>query len=184
MISQGALQKITESVYNTIKKCGLDYDWIVPPTRLAKQMTALRFAQFAIRKKYGGKKPAPIVQYSPLPRHGYLSWLLVRPFIGIAFDKDQEFGRETAPENTPVIDVQIARTILHECGHLFSTDELLSSDEGLIEIEGITFTKCSSPEQEEKAWVWAMCAFGLAMGHYAWKRRDGNDYDDTPKLLI
>ncbi|MHC4476260.1 MAG: hypothetical protein ACYTEL_11480 [Planctomycetota bacterium] len=180
MVSQDAMRKIAESAYVAIQKSGLEEDWVVPPTRLAKRMSAVRFAQAVTKKRYG---TSAVIGDYPLPIKGYLSWLLVQP-LGIAFDSSQVFGQGSAPENVPDVEVQISRAVLHECGHILGTPELLSREGRRRTIGGRRFTECCSPEEEERAWVWALCALGIALGHHARKQREDRRIDNTPGLLI
>jgi len=175
------IMKIAQSAYVSIHKSGLPPDYIVAAPLTAKRMAAMRFAQ-AVTKQMSGT-PAVIIECT-LPKPGYLSWLLLRP-LGIAFDSSQvRAGVRAKRQNVPPDETQIARAILHELGHIFATPELLARRQSLIVKDGKTFAPPGTPLEEERAWVWAMSVFGIAMGYYARRRRECAFYDDAMTLCV
>lgn len=181
MISmQAFLSDVAPSVHSTIQNSGLPPDYIAAPTLSGKRMAAHRFAEFVTRKRFGR---AAVICECSLPQSGYVSWLLVGP-LGIAFDSEQVRAWSTiVGENAPAEEVQIARAIMHELGHIFGTPGLLSRQHKRIIKKGQTFTAPATKEEEDTAWVWAMSAFAIALGHHAWRRRPLG-LDDTTVLAI
>lgn len=183
MISKSALSsKFMSSAHSVVRSSGLSPDHIAPPTIAAKRMAAVRFAQAVTKRRF--RKAAVVLPYSPLPQKGYVSWLLVRP-LGIAFDGAQVSSWwKRRSGNAPQPDVQIARAIMHELGHMFATPGLLSRTRKRIKKNGKFWTPACTPQEEEKAWVWALLAFGIALGHYARDRREHGLIDSSGVTAI
>lgn len=191
MISVSSSQTIARSALEWVRRSGLEPDYVVdaPIGPLGqKRMAAQRFAERVINERFNkdkkGKKKfqgliAVIVGEYSLPSDEYISWLLVGPDgIGIAFDSSKTIDHAIhGNENPPCSDIQIARAIFHELGHIFMTSELLSTDRERIVKNGRTYTPAATAEQEEKAWVWAIFALAIQLGHHA--RTRGDEYDDA-----
>jgi hypothetical protein len=173
------MKRIAQSVHKVMQASDLPMEYIVAPPPLAShKVAALAFAQSVTKNLLDLKKPPVICQYS-LPLQGYLSWLLIGP-LGIAFDSSQV----VSGHQRPTADVQLARAIIHECGHIFGTRKLLSRSRKRVKKSGKLWTPRCTPQEEEAAWVWAMCAFGIAIGHYAYKNRSAGYIDDTPGVPV
>jgi hypothetical protein len=182
MIAKNAfLKDIAPSAHSVMQAWTMDTRYLTPPTIASKRMTAYRFAEWAIERR--GFR-AIICEHS-LPQTGYVSWLLVQPFLGIAFDTNQLHAwSQLKGENAPATEIQIARALVHEVGHIYGSPGLLSRQKKRVVIDGRTFTACATEEEEERAWVWAMCAFGIALGdHAAYVRHQGEVDDSTTRLI-
>jgi len=181
MIAVGAMQRIGRSAHKVLQQSGLPIEYLVGAPLAAKRMAALRFAQVVTTNEF--KTPAVVAECS-LPVPEYLSWLLVRP-LGIAYDSSQVMQKSVyGGGEAPHKELQVSRALLHEVGHIFATRELLSDVRKRITKNGRVFTPPCSAKQEEKAWVWAICALGIQLGHHAMRRRGGPQHDNTMGIHI
>jgi len=178
---------IARSACEVVEQSGLTKDYVVdaPLNNLGmKRMSALHFAEIVLRQKIKQDYPkdpvskAPIVVPMKLSEEGYLSWLLVaKHFVGIAYDRRRLLKDSVhRGPNPPAGDLQIARAIFHELGHVFMTPELFTKSVKSKRKIPIC-TPMADPKQEERAWVWAMFALGVQMGHHASTNAPG--IDDT-----
>jgi hypothetical protein len=144
-----------------------------------KKGLAIRFAQKITKKRFG--KPVSILTIGGrLPVKDYASWLIVNP-MGIAIDSTLVQKWSESP-HSPKYDVQFARTIIHELGHIFATDEMLKAK--TTKLPSGEYSVSADPKQEETAWVWAFILIGLALGDHAWFRKQGGNADDTVTISV
>lgn len=139
---------------------------IVPNMRA---LQAAKFAQ-AVQKIH-------VIPFAKLPKEGFASWLMSIPQIRIAV-ADMQLAEWEQSRRGPVADVQKARTIIHEVGHARVQPALTA---GATDQRG--FVPSCRPEDEERAWVYAMSIMAIVLGDYAKmaRRRLG---DDTPSVVV
>ncbi len=183
-ITRGDVEEIAREAYDRViesmHRRGLTGDWLVlaPDNKLeTKMMRALVFAQ-RITRQWNKGQSIPVVQHR-LPRDQYVSWLMVRPF-GIAYDSRRTLKSPLVGKGDhPSQDMQIARAIVHELGHIFATPELFATDRPRETQDGDVFTPPCSPKEEGKAWFWAMCVWGTELAFHAWEQRHADHFDNS-----
>ena len=114
-----------------------------------------------------------------LPKPGYASWLLALGGGGQAIALDDSQMRRWESETGMPVMVQRIRSIMHEAGHHHLSLGVLPPSDG-----SAFFFSEATPEEEEKAWCYAMTFFGTTIGRYALEARNNRSVDDTPKILV
>ncbi|MEI7935204.1 MAG: hypothetical protein WCK27_00815 [Verrucomicrobiota bacterium] len=114
-----------------------------------------------------------------LPRAGYASWLFALGGGGHAIALDDSQMRRWEDDTGMPVMVQRIRSIMHEAGH-----HHLSFGVQPPSNESELFFSEATPEEEEKAWCYAMTFFGVTLGRYALEARENRSVDDTPKILV
>lgn len=124
---------------------------------------------------------------------GYASWLYVKqgekvPF-GIFVDP-QRMSQWAEDSRYPTVhpDVQEARCILHELGHVRVTKWLLDGS-GPDEETGRDFpvedgSPKARPEDEVGPWMYAMAVLGVILAQHSLHSRREHNRDDTPSVQV
>lgn len=123
------------------------------------------YVNFAI--KFTGVIP---YRFSRFPLTGYGSWLFARKKPVIVINYDQLKAWEQNPPGDYAVPglVQAARAVLHEIGHLRLHKHLLAG------APPGRFARAATRQEEEEAWVYAMCALAILVGRYARQVRPDN----------
>jgi hypothetical protein len=119
---------------------------------------------------------------SRLPAQGYGSWLLLLPQPTIAVSADQtDFWFKNPPGWGPPVppSTQVARTVLHELGHMKMQPYLLADQRNVQH-----FAPTANPKDEEQAWIYAATVITIFMGDYARHKRITEGIDDTCAVAI
>lgn len=137
-----------------------------------RTMLAVDFARFCAG--------TPVYPFSQLPEPGFASWLVRLPIPAIAVDwaqLDAWAGEAQVP-----VDVLVARTILHEVGHVLLQPGMLGTE---YDASGnAIFVATADPADENIAWIFALTVLTLGLGDYSEACKRMRDSDDTPKVLI
>ena len=109
-----------------------------------------------------------------LPRPGFSSWLMTSPDTAIAlFESQLTMWQQKPPTRFAVRqELQKARTVLHEVGHIRLQPHLLRGSSGVFAIP-------AEPGDEEQAWVYAGTVLALLLGDYAYLARTSPGGSDT-----
>jgi hypothetical protein len=188
-VTRGDAARIVRSAYDVVIKSmrlGLDADYLImaPDNVLGvKRMAALRFAQL-VTKHLNNNRPIPIINHT-LPRPQYISWLTMRPF-GIVYDRTKMLkGPLIGKGSYPSANMQIARAIIHELGHIFATPNLFSTKRSRPRSsDGTIFSPLCSPEEEGEAWLWAGCVWATQLAFHAWNQRKKGSFDNAMGATI
>ena len=169
-------------------KCACKSDggdqWMESPQFLSTVQFILRQAQLRI---------IDIAEYPDmpsLPKPQFASWLYIsssktkdRPIrgsTGATIGLDSRVIKEWFKETAVPVNCQLIRTLLHEFGHWRVSPNLVERPNYR---DG--FSADASPEEEEKAWVFAIIFLSILVGDYALEsRKSPQDKDDVPKLYF
>lgn len=191
MITEGELVSIAKSAYELIGHFNEDGErWknITHPRR-SKAQAALNFAQKVTLRKFRKEiNVFPVGRLPSMDGKKYVSWLIkddhgIPAAIAININQMLEWIKEREQYTKQgelydgcvkcCKDVQYARVIMHELGHILATPELLTG--AVIEQDGKRYAKGATPEQEEKAWIGAITLLALALGDHAGDCTRGDD---------
>ena len=103
---------------------------------------------------------ATIQSFNALPAREYASWLFAISDVTTAIYLDEGQMHNWHQRTGMPVEVQKVRSIVHEVGHLQFSVRLLTCPPN-------QFVPPSYPEEEEKAWVYAMTFLGVVMGDYS-----------------
>jgi len=114
----------------------------------------------------------------PWPHYG--SWLLVLPRPAIAVNEPQlrAWATKAGLRSNVEVRLQVARTILHEVGHMRLHPHLLNP------APAAPFAQPARGEDEDEAWVYAYTVLAIIQGDYALCSRSTNGFDDTPAIPL
>jgi hypothetical protein len=120
---------------------------------------------------------------APLPHKDYASWLCFdkEDRISIALDIRQ-MGVWQGQNGMPV-DLQKNRSLLHELGHVLLSPAV---PDNAHEAAGAPLVKPVKPDEEERAWIFAMSFLTAVLADYAQNCRSGPgpECDMTPKARV
>jgi hypothetical protein len=178
MINPASFAKTASQAFEDVQDFIQDHMCPPKPVLPYPFLGSLLWAAVLVRKLTG----VCVQNFSRLPAKNYGSWLLVLPEPGIAVSADQlEWWYANPPKGSfPVPpSTQIARTVLHELGHMKMHPHLLRPAPATGK-----FAPWANPKDEEQAWIYAGSVMTILMGDYARHARVTRGVDDTPRVAL
>ena len=113
------------------------------------------------------------------PKPGFASWLVSLGGGNQAIALDFRQMKKWETETGMPVSTQKIRSLIHEAGH----HHMSFNVQPPLNPSAVFFSE-ATPEEEEKAWCYAMAFFGIILGRYALFARRNHSVDDTPKITI